>query len=217
VAVNPRPTIACVLKSGGEYKPAHVLKLKAQADYNVHRDYHFLCLTDMEIQQVSTLPLTRGYPGWWSCTELWKISGPTMVVGLDTVFCGDLTPLLDLAERTGPDQFWMLRSFFHPDDPERDLINGVQIWNGDWSWLFDEFDYERDSLLFRGDENYQLDAFRRRGLRPGKIQDEVNGVYSRKECSPNVQDDARVVVFHGPNKRWSNVFWDRLSRKRAGL
>lgn len=215
--MNPIPIIACVLKSGGEYKPNHVLRLKAQADFHVHRDYDFLCLTDMSIPQVDTLPLLMGHPGWWSCTELWRISGPTMVVGLDTVFCGDLNPLLDLAERTRPDQFWMLRSFFHPDDPERDLINGVQIWNGDWSWLFDEFDFERDSRRFRGDENYQLDAFRRRGIRPGKIQDEVNGVYSGKECSPNVPDDARVVVFHGSSKSWKVPYWGQLSRKRAEL
>ena len=210
-----RPTIACVLRSGGSYRESHVLQLKAQADFNVHQGYRFVCLTDLDIPQANTIRFERDYPGWWSCTELWKLQGPTMVVGLDTIFCGDLDPLLDLACRTRPDQFWMLRSFFHPDDPERDLINGVQIWNGDWSWLFDEFNYERDSQLYRGDENYQLASFRSRRIRPGKIQDEVTGIYSKKECTKGIPRDARVIVFYGKHKPWSSSFWSANLRRRT--
>lgn len=201
-------TIGCVLRSGGVYNRSHVLQLKKQADRNADRPYKFVCLTDESPigGGVISLPLEKNHPGWWSCCELWKLCGPTVVVGLDTAFVDDLGPLFDLALQADAYDFWMLRSFFHPYDPHRDLINGIQIWNGDWSWLWNEFEYERDVKLFRGDENYLLDRLKGVGVRCRKIQDKVAGIYSYPlDCKSRIPKDARVIVFHGKYKPWSCI------------
>jgi len=208
--MNPIPTIGCVLRSGGVYNSSHVLQLKAQTDRHADRPYRFVCMTDKMEATPSTgieiIPLEKNYPGWWSCCELWKLCGPTIVVGLDTAFVSDLGPLFDLAEQADFYEFWMLRSFFHPYDPARDLINGVQVWNGDWRWLWEEFDFKKDSEKFRGDENYLLDKLHNAGVRCRKIQDEVNGIYSYVlDCKRYIPKDAKVIVFHGRNKPWNCV------------
>jgi len=89
-------TVACVLKSGGIYTPEYVHKLKAGVDRNL-KGHKFVCLSDVEVKGVETIPLKENWPGWWSKLELFKnITGPTLYLDLDTLVLRTLEPIKKL-------------------------------------------------------------------------------------------------------------------------
>jgi hypothetical protein len=96
-------TIACVYKSrtpnkiggviGGTYSEAWVQKLRAGVERSFTVPHRFVCLTDVEIPGVETIPLINDWPGWWSKIELFRpglFEGPTLFFDLDVVMRGNL-------------------------------------------------------------------------------------------------------------------------------
>ena len=78
-------TIACVLRSGGDYGPEWVEKLACSAGnvMGYRLGLRFVCLTDMEVPHVECIPLAYGWPGWFSKLELFRpglFAGETHVV-----------------------------------------------------------------------------------------------------------------------------------------
>ena len=126
-------TIICVLRSGGDFKPEHVFRLKRQVDqYGT-----FVCLTDQpqDLGGISTFPLIADYPGWWSKVSIFAIYGPVLYLDLDVNIMGDLTPIIEAIPRY---QFITCRSLWEPDlDPY--LNSSVTGWSGDISLLLRSF------------------------------------------------------------------------------
>jgi hypothetical protein len=92
--------VACV-RTGTKYTADYVYKLKAMvARYLPHR---FICLTDrpQDLPDVETVNIgSHGLQGWWGKMCLfkpsWRLDERVLYFDLDTVICGDLTPLAAL-------------------------------------------------------------------------------------------------------------------------
>lgn len=207
------PTFACVLKLGGDYKPEHVVALASQVRKNSTIDYQFICYTDCieYMPRVRSLSLENKWPGWWSVPEVFRNIGPTVVVGVDTIITGNITDLFRLVIDCGKDDFFMIRSFRQPYR----AISGIMVWNGDWSWLYKEFDYEKISKQLRGEEDYTVAKLKERGIQPKLIQDHFQGVYSwKRNCQKGIPDDCKVLVFHGhPRPFEVPELWDKYKEE----
>lgn len=200
--MNQIPSIVCCFRTGGEYKPEHVEALYKQTCRQTTKKYNFVCYTDYAesfSDGITVIPLEKNYPGWWSCVELWRHQGPSIIIGLDTMFIGNIDHILQLACDVKGNEFLLLESFWHLGQ----YINGMQIWNGDWSWLYKNFNYEKQSTEYRGDENYQIESLMRVGVSIGRIQMRVDGVYSYKDqYLRGKAKDPRVLIFYGKDKPW---------------
>lgn len=120
--------VACVLKSGGDFTPEYVSRLRDGVAAHLG-DHRFVCLSDVPVD-CERIPLGLGLPGWWSKLELFQLTGKVIYLDLDTVING---PLQDLADIDTP--FSML------DDLNGHGINktsGVMVWNGDFTHVMED-------------------------------------------------------------------------------
>ena len=213
-------TVGCVLRSGGDYLPDHVAALNYSLKRHCCGEAELLCYTDqvkeVESLGVKAIPLVRNDPGWWAVPEVFRTIGSTVVIGLDTVFVRDIRPLLQIAREAAYNQFYMIRNLGKGQGP----ASGVMAWNGDWKWIFDEFNYRLVKNRLRGDENWTLEALASRGLKPSILQDEYDGICSYKldvRGRMYMPDDAAVVVFHGkPRPHEITSAFRRLNYPLAG-
>ena len=204
--IDQIPSIVVCLRSGGDYYPGHVRALARQIERNATIPYRFVCYTDQvdELLEIETVELEKNYPGWWSCVELWKHQGPTIAIGLDTLVLKNIDDLLKMVCHIPEEDFFLLDSFFHPGE----FINGMQAWNGDWSWLYDEFDFEKESKLHRGDENYQINALLTKGVDLTAIQEYFEGICSyKRHVRKGLVKDPGIIIFHGDPKPWRTNLW----------
>ena len=198
------PSIVVCLRSGGDYKAKHVRALFNQIQKNTRNPFHFVCYSDEQVDEISTIKLERNYPGWWSCAELWRHKGPTIAMGLDTIVKGNIDGLLQIALNAKEDEFYLLDSFFHKDE----WINGIQIWNGDWSWLYEEFDFEKLSQTHRGEENYLIETLIQRKANIKSIQKKFPSICGFKHhFKRGIKRDSIVIVFYGKPRPWETPLW----------
>lgn len=233
-------TVAMVYKMGGDYGVEYVERLAHGIRRNITGSCRIVCLTDSASRTGSpwdlmddVTPLDRGWPGWWSKVELFRLPGPLLYLDLDTIVVGNLDPLVRWAE-DHKKSLLMLRGFYR-----RDQCSGVLAWNDDVRWLFELF--ERDVAdatfsfrsgavrmknrrgVFRGDQEWLGRVLRDSAIPPRVVvaQDVLPGVYSYKvdiKDSGRLPDDARMICFHGhprphevnPVPPWMRVYWSRL-------
>ena len=182
-------TVICVLKSGGIYGPDYVANLKTMVSRHLAIPYHFVCLTDMDIEGGGRL--ANGWPGWWSKIEIFRFGGKAIYLDLDTAIFGDLTSLADALDRDGA--FYMLRPFARRER----WASGIMAWNGDFSFIFREFRVHHIAE-WHWDQRYIVDRLDNHEVQARAIQDVLPGIYSyKKHCNGNPPADARVVCFHG--------------------
>lgn len=215
--------IGCVLRTGGDYLPDHVAALNHSVNLHSHKWAELVCFTDIpdQIAQlgIKAIPLQRNDPGWWAVPEVFRLKGPVVVVGLDTVFVRDMRPLLQTAFDSTSDDFWMICNLGVGTNP----CSGIMAWNGDWQWIFDEFDYNSVSKRLRGDENWIIEALASREIKPRILQKEchgnfydgpIEGIFSYKQDVRGkfFPENAMVIVFHG-KPRPHEVFhaWRRVN------
>lgn len=191
-------TVLTVLRSGGEYKPAHVERLRDQvAQFS---DAEFRCLSDVDVP--GRIEMQEAWPGWWCKIEALRLPGPILYMDLDTTVRGDLSPMLAAAKRG----FVTLRDFLHPRVP-RTVGSGVMAWAGDMSALYHEFKTDPQGYMAKcktrqwfGDQGF----IEMKGPKPEFWQDILPGaVVSHKlHCKQGVPADARIVAFHGRPRPW---------------
>lgn len=191
-------TVACVLRSGGDFKPEHVDRLRRKVDRP------FVCLTDTDVV-CESIPLKYGWPGWWSKMELFRpdIDGDLLYFDLDTIIVGGLESFCELSRLT------MLSDFHVPDR----IASGVMflpkvdrgyVWD---SWMKDPTGHMRRQGS-RGDQGFLQDLW---SGAPERFQDKVPGqVVSYKvhvQETGTIPDNARVMCFHGKPRPWETRFW----------
>ncbi len=135
-------SVACVLKSGGDYTKDYVLKLKNAVQKHLPVDHNFVCLTDEDIPEVCTVPLLHKWPGWWSKLELFRpdlFGGPVIYLDLDTVILRGIHSLI----LPYNDSFAMLESFANP----KMRASGVMCWHGDYSFIYREMIRQQETCL----------------------------------------------------------------------
>lgn len=191
--------VACVLRSGGDFNAEYVRRLKSGVDAHLS-GHEFVCLSDVAVP-CQRIPLKTDWPGWWAKLELFGLPGPVLYFDLDTVITGDLSEIAAY-----PHRFTMLRGFSHPDSP----ASGVMAWHGDYSYLRDAFDPERD-YPGHGDQGYIGHMLRHE---PDLFQDLFPGrIVSRKQPATRSADE-RVVCFHG-KPRPHQVGWNIACRRKV--
>lgn len=185
-------TVACVLRSGGDYDAEYVERLRHGVDSHLS-GHAFVCLSDLPCESI---PLTSDWPGWWAKMELFKLPGPVLYFDLDTVIVGDLADVA-LQALTG---VTMLADFYRPERAQ----SGVMSWGGDLSWVYRKFAASPAEFMaqYRGDGELLADwlpaAARWQDVLPGRI-------VSRK--LPQTRNPMEAVVcFHG-RPRPRDVGW----------
>lgn len=192
--------IACVLRMGGIYRPEHVQRLAKQAAQFAPREA-FVCLSDVEVPGVVTVPLQHGWPGWWSKLELfrpglWPKGARVFYADLDTTFVANLGGLLER-----PESFLALADFTRSG-----LGSGLMQWTaGDQDHLYELFaartKWAMDACGIYGDQRFIQDVS---GSTVTYWQDVLPGqvVSYKVHCKRGVPKEAAVVCFHGKPKPW---------------
>jgi len=194
--------VAFVLRSGGEYTADHVLRLRDQV--RAHLDAPIICLSDVAVEGVETIPLKYNWPGWWSKMELFRpdLDGDLLFFDLDTSIVGDLADIAAI------NRLAIMRDVYRPhglqssimyvpDDRDRETI---------WSaWMVHPARRMREHR--RGGDQEFLERFwlpqacRWQDALPGQVVS-----YKADVLGKGVPENARVVVFHGKPRPWQ-VGW----------
>jgi hypothetical protein len=196
-------TVACVLRSGGDYTAEDVERLRDGVAGNLTLPHRFVCLSDVPVP-CERIPLTSGWPGWWSKMELFRpdIAGGLLFFDLDTVIAGNLDAIAAI------NRFAILRdvyrggrafqssAMFLPEATRR------EVWR---KWVRDPLGHMRD--CGRGGDQVFLESCE---LTRTFWQDELPGHFvsykvhvraehrhPRETGSGSIPDNARVVIFHG--------------------
>lgn len=182
-------TIACVLKSGGDFDAEYVERLRDGVAAHLTIPYRFVCLSDVPVS-CERIELRRGWPGWWSKLELFELlKGPTLYFDLDTVIVGSLDEIASY-----PHRFSMLADFVRPAT----FASGMMAWCGDWSHLANGFSedaiarYQRHRRL--GDQGWIQDRLDRP---PDVLQRLFPGQIGSRKVRGRDKARERVVCFHG--------------------
>ena len=154
----------------------------------------------------------RGYPGWWSLIEIYRVTGPVIFTGLDTIFVDSMEEIISTVYLLKENEFMMMKPF---NPFNRKLASGIMGWNGDFKWMYKEFDYEKVLRDYAMEQDYVYDRLRQRGIIFKIAQECFSGIYSYKwHCRlGGLPDDARVILFHG-TPRPSEIEHNLLIRHR---
>lgn len=204
--VNHAPNIVCVLRSGGDFKPEHVVRLMDQVAGHMRGDYEFWCLTDYPQlsfpPDVHVVPLVRGWPGWWSKLELFDHFEQAFYLDLDTTIVGDITEMVHPIPG-----FFALHDLDYRRKPGV-LATGVMRWCGDYGFITRQFALAPERFMAKhnhgaswGDQGYVAESLRhaREGFR--FLQDFYPGwIVSYKLDTPTA--DTRIICHHGKPRPW---------------
>ena len=192
-------TVATVYRTGGEYRPEYVEKLKRAFERHLPVEHDFVCLTNHSFADYC-VPLIHEWEGWWSKIELFRpglLTGPTIFSDLDMIYCGDLSRLLN-----PPHDFMMMTD----PHPLVDFNSSLMAWDGDYSFLYETFrkDVEKYMRLYEGmpllgDQGFIEVELKERGVDLGVWQD-----YWPKDYDKNYQE---AIALRGEPWRGSSVIW----------
>lgn len=222
----PGLTIACVLRSGGDYDASWFHALKRGLHRHMTAQYRsplqplddgewtLRCLSDIDVGP-ATIPLEHGWPGWWSKVEVFKLEGLVLYLDLDTLVVGDLSRLAGYDGGLA-----VLSDFYQP----RIIATGAMIFR---AGSHTEAIYNR----FRADPEGVMAANRSRSdywyarvmERPDRLQDLFPQAFVsfKAHARDGVPEGARVVCFHGnprpndPAAGWGYREWSSLAREAA--
>ena len=188
-------TILTVLRSGGEYTPAHVERLYRQC-----RGFPFLCLSDVPVA-APHYPMEHRWQGWFAKLEVFRLRGPMLYMDLDTAVTGDLTPLLAAVEQH---DFIALRN---PMPTPSLFGSGVMGWRGDLRHIYERFRQDPDHHTHRcttartwGDQGFIAEDCPAPVFWQDLFPDAV--LSWKVDCPQGVPPSARIVYFHGPPRPW---------------
>lgn len=181
-------TKACVLRSGGDFRPEHVQWLARQVP-------GLVCLSDVDVPGVETIRLQTDWPGWWAKLEMFGplLRGDVLMLDLDTVVRE--MPLM-------PTRTTVLRDFTQPDV----IGSGFMFVTAtDRARCWEAFKRDPVGIMASctkwprwGDQGFLMDH-----LAAAQRWQDVAKVYSYKvHCRSGVPSDAQVVCFHGKPRPW---------------
>lgn len=195
-------TVACVLKSGGEYRPEHVRTLASSVAAHLMLEHQFVCLSDLHGEGYEVIPLLDNLPGWWSKIELFNkdlFDGPVFYLDLDTAIIGPLDDIV-IGHR-----FTVLENFWTPGS----IGSGLMAWDCDLSAIYGAFmsnpkaamaDYVTRQKF--GDQGFiqhntpvELEYWQKK--HPGRIAS------YRKHCLNGVPAGVSVVCYGGRMRPWN--------------
>lgn len=181
---------ACVLRSGGDFSPDHVQWLARQVP-------GLVCLSDVRVPGVKTIPLQHDWPGWWAKMEMFgpALKGDVMMLDLDTVVrevpkAQDATTVL--RDFTDPTIMGSGLMFVKATDRER-------VWA---AWMDDPAAHMRANRRWPklGDQGFLQEhiggAQKWQDVLPGAV------VSYKMHCRKGLPEAAKVICFHGNPRPW---------------
>lgn len=178
----------CVLRSGGEFLPEHVQRLAAMVP-------GLVCLSDVAVAGVTTIPLLHDWPGWWAKMELFRpdIAGDLMYFDLDTtVMSVPDTPQGDTVLTDFGDQTVIGSGLMYLTERTR-----ARVW-ADWIRC-PQAHMARHQSWPAGDQGFLL-----RHLKNARRWQNIARVYSYKiHCKRGIPADAQVICYHGKPRPWN--------------
>lgn len=195
--------IATVLKKGGEYHEGHVHALRDMCSWHIPQG-EFVCLTDGS-PECEKIPLTKGWSGWWSKLELFKLKGPVLYFDLDTVICGNCDHWL---EKIKHKDFVILRDVYRGASYSKAMQSSIMYWSGNMSYIYTRFNQNPVFDLPNGDQQ-----FLEQNCSAEYLQDFTDDVVSFKADIQNGynQHQASVIFFHGKPRPWEQDIVSYLS------
>jgi hypothetical protein len=199
--------VICVLKTGKwhtgynwvRYEQKHVRWLRDQVAKFAPEGTPFVCLSDVAIDGVDTIPLTMNWDGWWSKIEMFRHDlGPVMYMDLDTVIVG---PLEDLMAHSHEFTAWNSPGKAHS------LNSSVMAWQGSRPDIYEKFAADPERWMAEcknnrcwGDQGFIAKAIGDQwqswqALFPGAV-----GSYKNTWNRRRPPESARIVCFHGKPK-----------------
>ena len=200
--ITTAPTFVVVCRSGGDYTLEHAACLRRQFQaFNTDKQFQFWCLTDTPTEPWH-IRLETDWPGWWAVQEAWRFTGPTILTGLDTLFCRHLTPFTALAKACGLNQVWGTHDFTKPK-----WANAVMIWNGDHRDAAVGLD--PDTKDYRGEMDFTAAKCKGLGLDLLYMDDVIDGIISYKQHvhipGGSVSEaSANVVCWYARPRPWED-------------
>jgi hypothetical protein len=192
-------TVVCVYRSGGDYSPEYVDKLKDGVLSNTSLNPDIVCLTDQpdelveQISGVEFVGLQRDYPGWWAKLEMFRlVNQKCLYIDLDTIINDNIDDFL-----THDYYITMLKDF---NDRVDRPASGLVGWNGNFRHILDEFSTDKiraytPGVGKLGDQAWIADTL---GFRPEYFQTHFPyRVVSRKWASEEQKRKASIVCYHG--------------------
>lgn len=197
-------TVACVLRSGGEYDASHVERLALSAAEHLRPD-RFVCFSDVDVP-CERIPLVHDWPGWWAKLELWRpevLKGRVFYVDLDTLILGDCTEVWGYDGR-----FATLRDFKRSNT----YASGLMLWQAGSVGLYEKA--LSDVRCGPSHVNFlrhdrRMDLWWNKHEAPDVLQDIFPGMigsFKVDKLEKNPQD-YRIVCFHGSPKPADLTGW----------
>ena len=194
--------VCCVLRSGGDFLPEHVDRLRAQVATHLP-GARFCCLTDMPVAGQGVFRLAYKWPGWWSKMEVFRpdLSGDILMMDLDSSLVGDLS---DMA---GIGRLAIMRDVYRPAGLQSSVMflpeaERAVVWD---KWMRNPHRWM--SRFKRGGDQAFLEtlwldrAARWQDVLPGQVVS-----YKADGCAEQLPHNARFVAFHGRPRPW-DVGW----------
>lgn len=203
------------------YGPKHVQWLCAQFKSRV-RPHRFLCLSDVDVPGVETIPLRDNLPGWWSKIEVFREFTEACYVDLDTVVIGDVGRYIDAEHQFTASAGIYIRG-------EGEINSSLMCWSGDYRWLYERFITEKARFMAEyvttakwGDQAFIRDAMAGRKIDTfqsrfqGSVISYTRDVLKRPRTIRAYREDRvllysdwmqtpRFVFFNGMRKPWNTT------------
>lgn len=208
-----------VYKTGGDYDTHdYVTKLKNMVHRHMYIPHRFVVLTDNQrvydtvnnSKNCKAIKLEYGYEGWWSLMEIFRIKGPVVFTGLDTVIAGEIDTLGIMALECPENQIYMLDAFSNrraksrwgiENTPDRRWASGIMVWNGSHDYILKNFDYEKHPKEYEFEQRYTAtQILENPDVKLESVQDHYEGVRSYKHECKDMKElpvDSKFILFHG--------------------
>lgn len=192
----------CVYKRGPNFSPDYVFNLKSMVDRHSKGKLEFVCLTDHPevLENDWAIALERpDKQGWWCLPEKFRITGPVIFSGLDTIIVDSLKPFMDLAKKVDKKTVYMIHCFRFPNRCNRLYANGMMVWNTDLTELYEQYQYKIAATQYPLEQDYTSAQLIERGFNIKVLQHDVSGIESfKRTCDKSTPPvGARVILFHG--------------------
>lgn len=191
---------------GDKYPDYYVQRLKREVAKNLTIEHEFLCLSDRQIQGITTVTPPNDLPGWWQKVNLFsgEVSRTlNAYFDLDVVITGSLDSLVDLYVKT---------SFACPLNWAQSGHGGCQssvmLWKNNYNirQVYDLFDHKdahwppvnKPGVLW-GDQEWITHLRDTSRIHVNPINPDWVKSY-KYHCRNGLPGDCRVVVFHGEPK-----------------
>lgn len=199
-------TVACVLRSGGDFTPMHVTALQRTVSKHLQVPHQFRVLTDYDIDGEHIVRLITTWPKWWAKLELFRpgaFSGPVLYFDLDTMLVGSIDML---AGYRG--QLALLSDFLKPGR----LQSGVMAWTPgpmtEAIWRCFTVNPARYMRSYPGDGQFLNTYVDRADYLQTLFRGRIVSYNRHVQRLGRVPSCARVICFHGHPRPWTTPLWE---------